>query len=183
MHGYQRAVRAVKKGKRWKPCSAHLAALAPHRVRSAGRRTRLQLCGDPRAHLVIFAFRAECIHFYFLIAFVNIGSVIHATYSKEDAFGLGSQKLFWEKQPFSFRKVTCYISPVSPVVHWDVRFRKIAWASFLPRDYVSTVEPQNNGPCWSAQKSPVFRGCPVFLLSDFDDFININFIFNDFTLT
>jgi len=32
-----------KKGKRWKPCSAHLAALAPHRVRSAGRRTRLQL--------------------------------------------------------------------------------------------------------------------------------------------
>ena len=32
-----------KKGKRWKPCSGHLAALAPHWVRSAGRRTRLQL--------------------------------------------------------------------------------------------------------------------------------------------
>ena len=40
--------------------------------------------------------------------------------------------------------------------------------------HVGTVEPQNNGPSWSAPKSPLNRGCPVFVHKGFSTpFTNI----------
>ena len=59
MHGYQRAVRKGKRGKRWKPCSVHLGALAPHKVRSAGRHTRLQL-GIRMPARKAYSMRCQC---------------------------------------------------------------------------------------------------------------------------